>query len=169
MNIPNNQTDAHYLGYLLNEAAGLIRRETALALAPFKINPRLFGVLDTISKADQLSQRALGVRRGIDRTTTVAFVDALEKQGLIERTANPKDRREHHLILTAQGKTLLKKARVAVRAVEEKFIAELTREDREKLFEILQDILHSQNDAAAPFENLPVNFSEKDAAQPKIK
>ncbi|MGH2879628.1 MAG: MarR family transcriptional regulator [Solirubrobacteraceae bacterium] len=53
------------------------------------------------------SQQAIGERLQIPPSRMVAFVDALEQRGLLERRANPEDRRARALYLTDEGRELL--------------------------------------------------------------
>lgn len=141
--------EAPYLGHLLNEAADIIRSETQRELKPLGLNPRLFGTLDIIAENEPLSQRALGGLRKIDRTTIVAQVDQLEADGLIKRSANPTDRREYALIMTAKGSDVVQQARAAARRVEKQFLKNLPAEDCRKLLEILWRLFQTQDAAQA--------------------
>ena len=133
-----------YLGYLFTETANSFRRETSIALSPLELTPRLFGTFDQIARCEPLSQRTLGDLRRIDRTTIVAQVDHLEKLGLIRREDNPNDRREYALVTTDKGREVLTLARDAVRATEDKVLAQLEPNDRAKFFEILLRLFQLQ-------------------------
>jgi DNA-binding MarR family transcriptional regulator len=70
----------------------------------------------------------------------VALVDHLEQRGLVERRANPSDRRARALHITPEGRRLLGKAfGVAVRN-ETAFGASLTPDERRQLVSLLQKV-----------------------------
>ncbi|MBC7796406.1 MAG: MarR family transcriptional regulator [Pyrinomonadaceae bacterium] len=105
----------------------------------------MFGILDAIARKEPLSQKALGELRNIDRTTTVAYVDQLETLGLIKRENNLNDRREHALVMTADGVKTVSQARDAARMVEKRFLQNLKTEDCHKLLEILWRLFQTQD------------------------
>ena len=144
-NVNENRESLPYLGFLLNEAATIIRHRTTRALEPFGLNPRLFGVLETVGRQQAISQRGLGEVRNTDRTTVVAQIDELEKMNLIERRTNPEDRRGYCLFLTEKGDAILKKANEAAREVEIKFLEDLPSEDCEELLKILWQMFLKRN------------------------
>lgn len=147
---PNNELP--YLGFLLNEAANSIRRQTAEALLPFGLTPRLLGVLETVAGNLAISQRGLGAARTMDRTTVVSQVDELEKLELLERRVNPNDRREHALFLTPRGEQVLRDADKAARQVEKQFLAQLLPADCEQLLATLWQLYLARNPVAKLYQ-----------------
>ncbi|MCU0633756.1 MAG: MarR family transcriptional regulator [Gemmatimonadaceae bacterium] len=121
------------LGYLLVESAHVVRRATAKVLAPLGVTPREFGVLDTLATDGPMTQRALGERRRVDRTSMVALIDDLEARGLVLREVDPEDRRAHAVCVTPRGRRLALEARAEVEAVEADFLAPLAPADRRTL------------------------------------
>lgn len=153
LNIKKKNDNTPYLGFLLNEAAAIIRRETAKALEPFNLNPRLLGVLDVVARHAAVSQRELGEIRNTDRTTVVAQIDQLEKLGLLERRDNPHDRRGYALFLTVNGERVLGEAGRAAREAEQRFIAGLNQEDCERLLDVLWRLYLNHNPAAKFYQS----------------
>lgn len=121
------------LGHQLSTAANVVREATAAALAPLALVPREYGVLATLGAEGAMSQRALGARGRIDRTTMVAIVDRLEEGGLVTREADPEDRRAHVVGLTARGRTVLARAQRLVTEVEARLLAPVRAADRAAL------------------------------------
>jgi hypothetical protein len=74
------------------------------ALAPYGIDGRELAVLNAIADKASLSQQEVARGLGIDRTTMVAMVDALERKGLVRRNPHPADRRKNTVELTAAGR-----------------------------------------------------------------
>ena len=94
-------------GFLLSKAADQIERRFADALRPHNISPREYGVLASIARQGPQSQQQLGERLGIDRTTMVNIIDALEDNGLATRIRDRIDRRRYAITLSSEGERLL--------------------------------------------------------------
>jgi DNA-binding MarR family transcriptional regulator len=135
---------AERLGPLLGRAHEAHRRLSIEALAPLGLSPKALGALTVIDAEGPLSQRRLGARQGIDRTTAVAVVDQLERLGAVERRRDPVDRRAYSLHLTAHGRDLLARGRTAVAASEQAFLAPLAGDDRRRLRAVLRTLVEAQ-------------------------
>ncbi|MEU9042914.1 MULTISPECIES: MarR family transcriptional regulator [unclassified Kitasatospora] len=113
------------LGYLLKHTHLRYAAASARALAPLGLDGRELAVLAVLGAEVPLSQQDAAGLLGVDRTTMVALVDALEAKRLAERTRSPEDRRKNVVRLTPQGRELLVRAeRVRVEA-EARFLAPL--------------------------------------------
>ena len=118
---------AERLGYLLKHAQLRLTGLNADALAPYGITGRELAVLLVVAGREPESQQQLAVRLGIDRTSMVAFLDALEDKGLVTRRPDPSDRRRNVVVLTTTGQDTLRAARRASDEAERRFLAPLTR------------------------------------------
>src|SRR5690242_10843175 len=98
------------LGYLLKHAQLRLAELNAEALGPHGITGRELAVLIVLGGGEPASQQQAAVRLGIDRTTMVSFVDTLEGKGLVARRADPDDRRRNVVVLTPQGRDVLRRA-----------------------------------------------------------
>ncbi len=136
-------------GYLLNEAAIVIREMDEAALAPLGINPRQLGILKTIVASEPQTQQAIGERNRIDRTTMVKLTDALEQRGLIVRVVQPKDRRRYALSLTPEGGAVLAKGRALVEGTQDQFLSPLTRAEWTQLRHLLTKLLATSDRGTA--------------------
>ena len=113
------------LGYLLKHAQQQLVQAAAPAMAPFGIDGRELAVLTVLGAGLPLSQQEAAEQLGIDRTTMVAHVDALEGKGLVERRRSPQDRRKNIVELTSAGQKCLREAGLARDEVEHDFLAPL--------------------------------------------
>jgi DNA-binding MarR family transcriptional regulator len=113
-------------------------------LEPLGLEPRQYAVLRRVGEAEGRSQQALSDALSIGGSRVVALVDALEEKGLVERRANPADRRARALHLTAAGRETLAAAATRAAAHERRFTAALTSEERDALAALLRKL------AAAP-------------------
>jgi DNA-binding MarR family transcriptional regulator len=62
---------------------------------------------------------------GVDRTTMVALLDALERKGLVARRPDPADRRRNVVELTSGGRKTLRRATRASDQAEARLLAGL--------------------------------------------
>jgi DNA-binding MarR family transcriptional regulator len=129
------------LAYLFKHAERLMADLHVEALAPFDIHARDLGVLLAIERSEPASQQQVADSLGVDRTTMVAIIDALEAKGIIVRRPDPEDRRRNVVELTQDGQTLLRQATAASDLAEAELLAPLSRQEGEQLRTLLARIL----------------------------
>jgi DNA-binding MarR family transcriptional regulator len=134
---------SHRLAYLFKHVERLMAELHVEALAPFDIHARDLGVLLAIDRCESASQQQVAESLGVDRTTMVAIIDALEAKGIIVRRPDPEDRRRNVVELTQAGQTLLRQATAASDVAEAELLAPLNREEGEQLRTLLARILAS--------------------------
>ena len=100
-----------------------------------------FGALSIVDRFGPMSQQELGEYIGKDRTTIVAIVDELEREGLVERRRNPADRRAYALQVTQEGRDWLARAKPAMVKAEDGLLDGLDSEERATLMDLLQRVL----------------------------
>ncbi|GAA3538922.1 hypothetical protein GCM10022419_018680 [Nonomuraea rosea] len=129
------------LGYLLKHANLRLAELTGPALEPYGIDGREFAVLSVLGTPEPLSQQEAAQRLGIDRSTMVAMVDALERKELVGRRPHPGDRRKNMVEPTEHGRDVLEKGARAMDAAEEAFLAALPADDARLLRELLDRLV----------------------------
>ncbi|GAA1660525.1 MarR family transcriptional regulator [Nonomuraea sp. NPDC048882] len=129
------------LGYLLKHANLRLTELTGAALEPYGIDGREFAVLALLDSPAPMSQLDAARRLGIDRTTMVAMVDALERKDLVRRRPHPDDRRKNVVEPTERGHETLGVARIAVDAAEEEFLSSLSGGDAGLLRDVLERLV----------------------------
>jgi DNA-binding MarR family transcriptional regulator len=128
------------VGFALSTTGYAVAQRFRQALAPLKLEPREFALLRAVGAAEGQTQQAIGERLQIPASRMVAFVDALEGRGLLERRPNLKDRRARALHLTPAGREVLERAFALALAYERDLCAELQGAEREQLLGLLQRI-----------------------------
>jgi DNA-binding MarR family transcriptional regulator len=111
------------------------------ALAPHGINGRELAVLLVLAGREPASQQQAAQRLGIDRTTMVALLDALQVKGLVSRQPHAEDRRRNVVEVTDAGQDTLRRAVAATDEAERTLLAPLSRQDGEHLRDFLQAIV----------------------------
>jgi DNA-binding MarR family transcriptional regulator len=147
---------AYRLGYLLKHAQQQLAQAAAPATAPFGIDGRELAVLAVLGSDVPLSQHEAAGQLGIDRTTMVAHVDALEAKGLVERRRSAHDRRKNMVELTPAGRECLRAAGQARDQVEREFLAPLGAAGAKEFVRALQVLVTA---AAAPKSVTPPGAS----------
>jgi DNA-binding MarR family transcriptional regulator len=126
------------LGYLLKHAQLRLKQLTDAALAPYGLLGRDLAVLLVLDGGEPASQQEAARRLGVDRTTMVALLDALEAKGLVTRHPAADDRRRNVVELTAHGRETLRAATEAGDQAERVFLASVSEEDARVLKESLR-------------------------------
>ncbi|GAA3985887.1 MarR family transcriptional regulator [Actinomadura viridis] len=129
------------LVYLLKHAHLRMAELTTKALTPYGIEGRELGVLLALADLEPASQQQAAQRLGIDRTTMVALLDALEGKGLVSRHPHADDRRRNVVELTDAGKDALRLALKASADAEREFLAPLSPQAAEGLRNALRAIV----------------------------
>lgn len=138
------------LGYLLKHVYLRLTEESSRALTPHGIDGRELAVLVVLDGNDDLSQLEAARKLGVDRTTMVTLVDALEDKGLIERRRSPQDRRKNIVQLTPAGRKRLHDAEFARQEMERRFLAPLSSTDATRFIRALQSLIGAEDNHTAP-------------------
>ena len=128
------------VGFTLSSLGYAVAARFRATLAPLELEPREFALMRAVAAAEGRSQQAVGGLLQIPASRMVAFVDALEARGLLERHHNPLDRRTRELHLTDRGRSLLERALALANDFERELLADLSPREREQLLELLQRI-----------------------------
>lgn len=134
---PSHEAVDAYTGFLIRKAAAGVFESFAARLAPHGLHPMHFGMLTIIAAEAPISQQALSERTGIDPSSMVARMDALEERGLVARVRSSTDRRTYEIRLTPRGKRLLEKVRAAAEAHGDEFFSVLSAPERDQLHRLL--------------------------------
>lgn len=100
----------HSYGRILGVAhTALVRHLAKLMKAKnLPISPEQFSVLSHLWQKDGRSQNELAICTNRNRANVTRIVDILERDGIVERRDDPKDRRVFNIFLTEKGKALEK-------------------------------------------------------------
>ena len=129
------------LGYLLKHAFFKLEDLHAVHLADGPVNGRELGVLLLLESREPESQQQAAGRLGVDRTTMVGLLDALEGRGLVVRQPDPADRRRNVVVVTDTGRIALKKAKAASDKAERELLAGLSPTEARQLRDLLSRVL----------------------------
>ena len=129
---------ASHVGFLLNRAHRRFRAATVEALEGSGMNPGQLAILGALSSVEGLSQTELTDVTGIEKSSMVLLLDALEQGRWVRREPHPLDRRAYALTLTAQGRRRLRTIGPRLRTADEALLAPFTMVERRQLVALLQ-------------------------------
>lgn len=103
------------------------------------LSPGRVGILLLIDANSGVTQSRLAQAVGLDRSTMVGVLHALEARGLVERRRGA-DRRTNGLWLTRSGRSLLAQLKRRIRAHERRVAARLSAAERAQLIALLEKL-----------------------------
>lgn len=136
------------LGWLLSQAAHTLNTELTAALEALSVTPRGHCVL-SVALTGEHTQKQLAEAIGLDKTTMVVTIDALERAGLAERVASESDRRARVIRVTPAGKRLIAKGERVIAEIQEGVLASLPGDERERFVASLSQLVHGRLSAPA--------------------
>ena len=132
------------LFYLVSRATLAASSALRLGLAGAAVEavkPAYLGVLLSLWQTDDAQTTELGRRAGLEPSTMTGLLDRMERDGLIQRRADPEDRRAQRITLTEYGR----KAKAPVMRVVDATLARMTqgfsRAELSQLKELLQRLI----------------------------
>ncbi len=139
------------LGFLLHDAARLLRKrfeQTARAQG-LSLTRSQWSVLAHLNRHEGVNQSTLADFMDVEPITLARLVDKLEQLNLIERRADPQDRRARLLHLRPAAQPLIAEMRDLGAATREEAMKGLSPEQREQLMQMLLVIKANLTDRAA--------------------
>lgn len=137
-----NEASLHLvLGYQLAQATIVTDAVFASRVGePHELRPVEYTVLALIHENPDVSATRLAKALAVSAPNIAAWIDRLEKRGLVQRSPHATDRRAQHLRATAQGAALARKATEAVLHGEQSALASLSKGERMMLVELLHKL-----------------------------
>lgn len=137
---PYDAEPYRHTGYLIRRAqqkhaaawARIVSRETSSVQ---------YSILVTLERLGEASQRELCDEADLDRSTIADLVRRMERRGLLTRQRAEDDARRNNVVLTELGRAEHRRLLPLVEQVEQVLTGELTDADRERLRELLRELL----------------------------
>lgn len=128
------------VGTLFHDIAHLIRLRMDEMLKPYDLTRLKWLAIGIVADDEGLTQVGLAERLELKSAATGKLVDRLVARGLVERRADPMDRRAHRLFATEKAENLLKELEPLGGAIRESVLSGLSDEDIHELTKTLQKI-----------------------------
>jgi DNA-binding MarR family transcriptional regulator len=129
-----------HLCWLLMRAGHVLTTEIAAGLADLGFGPHEHEVL-AAARTGEHSQIELARMVGMDKTTMVVTLDALEAKGLAERRPSQEDRRARVVVVTAKGRRQAAKGDAVIHRIHEDVLCTLPADERQGLMDGLAHLV----------------------------
>ena len=118
-------------GFLLRRAHQIAVGIFVEECAAYKLTPPQHSTLIVIGHCPGIDQATLARAIGFDRATIGLVVEGLEARHLLRRQNSPVDKRRKTLVLTPQGRALMRRAATAIERTSERLLEPLNASDRQ--------------------------------------
>lgn len=140
------------IGYLVNYLAKAFSRALAERLATHGAHLGQWGVLMFLWARDGQSQRELSRQVAIEDATMVRTIDRMERDGLVRRVRDARDRRRINIFLTDKGLDLRDKLIPCAIAGNEVATQPFTAAEKQQLSDLLRRMIEALESAPSTRE-----------------
>jgi len=134
-------------GYLANHMARLFEKGLARRIAPLGLRPAQFMVLLELWREDGLTQRDLVERLDVEQATMANTLSRMERDGLVAREDDPRDKRVRRVRLTDAARALEGAATDAAAAQNDLALKRLTAPERQTLIDLMHRVIGAMRHA----------------------
>jgi DNA-binding MarR family transcriptional regulator len=138
-----------YTGFLMRKVSQASFEGFAEIVGRHGLHPMHLGLLSILDAEGPISQQKLGQVMGVDPSTMVARMDALESGGLIERRRSDEDRRAYEISLTPKGRKTLTALTIEAGDWGKQFFRALTAAEQKQLNALLLKLAETVDEDAA--------------------
>ena len=129
-----------WAGFHLRLAQGASFQAFARQAKGIDVSPGRFATLMLIGRNPGISQTALSLANGRDKSSMTPVLDDLARRGLVRRTRTPADRRTYRMKLTQAGERLLRQLTQCARRHDRNLDRLTGKRDRARFLAILRRI-----------------------------
>lgn len=133
-------TDRPELGALLDRLLRTVIDRELPIIERHGVDMWGYGILSVLARGPAATQAELAAATGRDKTRLIGNLDRLAADGLVERTADPADRRNKIVSLTAAGARLQRACAQEIRAMEQELLADVGAPDRAAFERVLAEV-----------------------------
>lgn len=129
------------LADVVNHLSRLMTHALGEAISAHGVTPGQLPVLKCLWQQDGVTQRELYQQVHIEQATMSNTLARMERDGLIRRKPDPKDRRAQRVLLTAKAKKLEAKLATAAETVNKAAQGKLRVKDKKALVELMEQMI----------------------------
>jgi MarR family transcriptional regulator for hemolysin len=133
-------------GFLLHDIARLVRKRYEQRARPLGLTRAQWQVLAYLQRHEGINQSGLAELLEIEPMTIARLIDRMEEAELVERRADPTDRRARRLFLTKRARPMLERGRALGDEVRAEAFAGLDGAERERLIDMLLHVRGNLSD-----------------------
>jgi DNA-binding MarR family transcriptional regulator len=128
------------VGYLVREVHRALFADLQARIGPYGVNAGMWRFLRVLWEEDAISQRDLSARVGMTAATTALALDRMEREALVLRVRDGKDRRIVRVHLTKEGRRMRDKLLPHAAEVNAIACAGIGRQKLALLMELLEQV-----------------------------
>lgn len=125
------------LGFVIHDVARMMRWEFDRRAQDVGLTRSQWSVLAYLLRQDGLQQKELAEQLDITAITLTGLLDRLERDGWVERRADPADRRAKRIFLTEQVAPVMKNLRALSKEVRATALQGISEAEQQKLMSLL--------------------------------
>lgn len=122
-------------------ACHLVQQELARQLKPLDLKTPHLDIMVNLVRSPGMSQQDLAHKLFVGRSNMTMLLPQMEKRGLVERRADPDDKRALRLFLTEKGRALADKAIAVQASIVDDIMSLSTPEECEQVGESMRRIV----------------------------
>ena len=134
------------MGFVTNRLARLFAQRLSARIAPLGLAPAQFMTLLELWDGDGLTQAELTDRLDVEQATMANTLGRMERDGLIDRTPHPEDRRAQLVWLTDKSRALERPAKQAAQSVNTAALQGLKKGDAAEALRCMNAMIESLRD-----------------------
>ncbi|MGG0849147.1 MarR family winged helix-turn-helix transcriptional regulator [Peribacillus simplex] len=131
------------MNFLLSASQNKVFKYFSKLLEEFGVTPAQYGVLNCLWREGQLSPKQIGEMVYLEAPTVSGILDKLQKAELIERSVDPKNRRNVLVMATQKSKEIRDEVEAATIKLNNKVLQNLSDNDKVVLKKALNTIIKS--------------------------
>ncbi|VWX57115.1 Multiple antibiotic resistance protein MarR [Sphingorhabdus sp. 109] len=126
------------MGFLVGDISRLIRRTFDKRAKAIGVTRPQWRVLTWLQRHEGINQSALADMLELDAMALCRMVDRLQAADMVERRADPTDRRAWKLYLTSKGSALTEQLQPIGEELLQEALVDISPEDQDKLYRLLE-------------------------------
>jgi MarR family transcriptional regulator for hemolysin len=125
------------LGFVVHDVARMMRWQFDRRASGLKLTRSQWSVLAHLLRTDGIQQKELAEQMDITAITLTGLLDRMEREGWVERRADPIDRRAKRIYLTEKVAPVTKELRSLAREVRKSALQGLSDAEQQQLMALL--------------------------------
>lgn len=125
------------LGFVVHDVARMMRWQFDRRASGLKLTRSQWSVLAHLLRNDGIQQKELAEQMDITAITLTGLLDRMEREGWVERRADPDDRRAKRVYLTEKVAPVTKELRSLAREVRRSALQGLSEAEQQQLMSLL--------------------------------
>lgn len=142
----------HHLGYWLRMVSNAVSQSFARKVESAGVTVAEWVFLRALYDAGHVAPTQLAERMVMTKGAISKLADRLVAKSLVQRHANPDDKRAHTLTLTQAGRKLVPRLAALADKNDTEFFGSLTSDDRRRLMQLLRKIIREGELTAVPID-----------------